>query len=93
MGGGQNEINARHLQTEVGVEVEDELGKNTGRDTPPERTEKRKGEEEKMVGREMAQKHTDIQENGEIPERKGKKSKENPRSETEPENKTPGEKV
>ena len=24
-GGGQNEINARHLQTEVGVEVEDEL--------------------------------------------------------------------
>ena len=27
MGGGQNEINARHLQTEVGVEVEDELGK------------------------------------------------------------------
>ena len=28
MGGGLNEINARHLQTEVGVEVEDELGKN-----------------------------------------------------------------
>ena len=28
MGGGQNEINARHLQTEVGVEVEDELGNN-----------------------------------------------------------------
>ena len=28
VGGGQNEINARHLQTEVGVEVEDELGKN-----------------------------------------------------------------
>ena len=27
VGGGQNEINARHLQTEVGVEVEDELGK------------------------------------------------------------------